>query len=242
MSLSPEQAKELRAIEPGYSANDETSHANRTKAAINLMGPTGIGKNTIARVVVGLKPDEFYEVATVTDRPRKQNDPAQYVTSDEGVTSQMLYEEAKAGTLVNFALNTNGFIYATRPESFKGRFNLFPLLPKSLPQIERGGFIRTPSIYFHTAPDSWLENLTHSGRLSYDDIRPRGREALESIEWAIENQDKLIFVENARGEHGKSMAAEKVIAIAYNYPIEQDKAQALEDLEGMRAIAYDLAS
>jgi energy-coupling factor transporter ATP-binding protein EcfA2 len=241
MALSPEQIQEMRDIEPTYGANDDVRQENSTKTSINLMGPTGIGKNTIARVVVGMKPDEFYEVATITDRARKDNDPEQYLTREDGITSQMLYEEAKAGTLVNFALNTNGYIYATRASSFKGRFNLFPLLPKSLPQIERGGFVRTPSIYFHTSPEGYLENLTQSGRLSYDDIRPRGKEALVSIEWALEHHDSLIFVANERGEHGKLIAAEKVIAIAYGYPIEQDKEQALEDLEGMRAIAHDLA-
>lgn len=241
MSLSPDQLAELHALEKVYQPNKEVRRKNSTKTSINLMGPTGIGKNTIARLIVGMKPKEFYEVATITDRGRKENDPDQYRTASEGITPEMLYAEVKSGSLVNFALNTNGHIYATRDSSFGGRFNLFPLLPKSLPQIERAGFVRTPSVYFHTSPESWLENLTEGGRLDYEDIRPRGREALASIEWALDNHDKLIFVPNEHGEHGKTIAAEKVIAIAYNYPIEEDKEQALEDLRGMYKIAYDLA-
>lgn len=241
MSLSPEQLIELRELEATYGANDATQLKNGTKTTIKLIGPTGVGKTTIGDKVVEIKPEEFYQVASITDRKRKPGDPAQYLTAEDGITQEGLYQEAMDGTLVNFAVNTNGHIYATRPESFEGRFNIFPLLPQSIGQIDRGGFVRSPNVYLYAPPTDYEDNLTLGGRLSYEDIKPRGREAVASLEWAQANKDKLIFVENVHGEYGKIMAAQAVIAIAYDYPIEQDHDQIAEDLEGMLAIARDLA-
>lgn len=241
MALSPEQLTELRELEPHYLARLEIRQPLMTMTTVKLIGPTGIGKNTLSRKITELKPEEFHEVGTVTDRPGKPNDPENYVTADDGITPEILYEEAMAGTLVNFAVNTNDHTYATRLASFQKRFNLFPLLPDSIGQIDRVGFARSPSVYLYASGEDYLKNLTQGGRLSYQDIKPRGQEALRSLEWAKANREQLIFVENAHGPHGLLMAAEKIIAIAYNYPIAQDEAAIDESLDEMFEIAYDLA-
>lgn len=240
MALSPE-LQALQDRQSNYQGNVNTLDALSSKMLHMIVGPTGIGKSSIIGEVLQLEP-EWDIVGTRTTRDRKPDggDPEHYQTAAEGVTVDKMKNEIINGELVNYSIHNNGNIYGTLPEQFRKKHNLLPVIPDSIKQLQQAGFRETDTTYIVSPAEQW-KNRIMTSRVEYSDLIPRLEEGIASIEYAIDNIEWLNFVENINGKEGLQKAARKVISIAKGYQDEKITDDINRSLQGMLAVAKDLA-
>ncbi len=209
MSLSPE-LQTLRDKQPFYEGNDEVKKTLSTKVLSLLIAPTAVGKSTIVKEVLGQQ-TTWSEVGSFTTRPRRPNDPDNYRTGSEGITTASMIEQINNGELVNYSIHPAGYIYGTPPESFPSGYNLLPVLPDSVPVLQRAGFKRVETSYIVTEVEAWKIRL--GDRISDPSISARMEEAVVSLRYGLDNADDLNFIENAGGPEGLQIAVQNIIDI-----------------------------
>lgn len=201
-SESPEHIAYLRnkliKQQSSYVASVETQRAMAGKTFTGIVGPTGIGKTTITSRVLELDSD-IKPIDTITTRNRKPNgeDPEGYQTADEGITFQSISDAVDNGEFVNYFVNPNGHVYATRPEGFTARHNIGPFVSDNIDQMLNAGV--DANFVYIIAPGEIWRSFIQKSRLEYKDLRARAEEAIDSITFAQRNITDLKFIENTGG-------------------------------------------
>src|SRR5664279_401301 len=158
MALSPE-LELLRTQEPNYEASDATKQLVGEKALLALVAPTAVGKSTLIHRGVELGGPDYSEAYSVVTRPRRSDDPAQYKTGSEGYDIEYVTDLIKQGAVINYSIHPSGNIYATIPDGFPAKYNLLPLLPTSLPMMQKAGFGALHAVYIVTSVNEWSVRL-----------------------------------------------------------------------------------
>lgn len=188
----------IRQQQASYRPSQQTLDQIAGKTLVMFIGPTGIGKTSLIHEVQRLRPD-YERVSIVTTRPRKPEDPPTFQTSTEGITPRDIQRWITTGELVEYSVNTNGYIYGQLPSGFPGNVNLMALLPSGVEPLRNAGFGKIVAVYIVTQAETWRQWLKES-RSSYVDLSARLDEAINSIDYAFDHRDKLAFVANRAGE------------------------------------------
>lgn len=208
MILSPDLER-LQKLERSYEPSDEVKQKNSEKTLITLIGPTAVGKSTLAEEIIRLGGSAFSEVYSSLTRARRSDDPPQYTTADEGFTIERAKELIRTQAVTNYSVHPSGNIYATVPENFPAPYNLLPLLPGSLAAMKRAGFKSVHAIYLVTATEAFKKQL--STRATDPSFSARLNEGRQSLAWALEHADELLFVENIHGQ--PHIAAARILSL-----------------------------
>lgn len=219
MNVSAELQRRLDRLN---AQRDEYSFAGGDmgeKVLTVLIGPTGSGKSTIIGRVLELCQEQGIdagEVGSDVTRHRRNNDPDNYRTADEGITHTYMIQQAELGKLVNWSLSPTGDIYGTDPDSYPATHNFLPLLPDSLPMLQRAGFMALNVIYITSPLNEWTLHL--GDRRSDPQFAGRMIEAVNSLGFAKEHLPRLHIIDNPADEAGDTTlltrTAQKVIDIA----------------------------
>ncbi|MDB5177767.1 MAG: hypothetical protein JWO61_150 [Candidatus Saccharibacteria bacterium] len=197
MTLSA-KLQDLQAQEHSYEASDVTKAKLSGKVVAALIAPTAVGKSTLAKRILELGGSDFSESYSVVTRPRRVDDPKEYKTRDEGYDIDRVLEMIQARELTHYVVHPSGTLYASSPDSFPAHYNILPLLPSILPEVQRAGFANVYPVYIVVSSQQWIERLAE--RRSDPSYKARLEEAIESLEWALEHADELVFVENAANQ------------------------------------------
>lgn len=191
------------------------------KTFVGLIGPTGVGKSVLTNKILELAP-EFEPFGTTTTRSRRTGeDPASYITADEGVTHESMHAAIAEGKLVNYSVNKTGHIYGTAPENI-GTYALGPILSDSVEPLMNAGFNEFAAVFVMAHGDIYQQRLEHE-RLHFPDIKKRLEEAMASIAFARMNmaENWLSFVNTGTTPTELFKAADDVIRTArqHTHPI-----------------------
>ena len=197
MSLPPELAR-LKDEEPSYEPSSAVKRQMGEKSLIALIGPSAVGKSTIAREIIRLGGSDFSEAYSSVTRARRADDPEGYQTASEGFTVERAVQLIEHQAVTNYSIHPSGAIYATLPENFPATYNLLPLLPSSLSAMKKAGFYAVHAVYVTTSAEALKAQL--ADRASDASFVARLHEGATSLEWGIAHQDELSFVENTYGE------------------------------------------
>lgn len=197
MSLTPELAQ-LKDGESSYEPSPVVRQQIGEKSLIALIGPSAVGKSTIAREIIRLGGSDFSEAYSSVTRPRRADDPEGYQTADEGFTIERATQLIKDKVVTNYSVHPSGAIYATLPENFPAAYNLLPLLPSSLSAMKKAGFRAVHAIYVTASIEALEAQL--ADRADDPSFTVRLDEGVASLKWGIAHKDDLSFVENIHGE------------------------------------------
>lgn len=203
------ELERLKSEESSYEPSDDVRRLMSEKTLIALIGPSAVGKSTIAKEMIRLGGAEFSEVLSAMTRRRRQDDPVGYQTADEGFSIEHALELIHERAVTNYAVHPSGNIYATLPESFPAAYNILPLLPGSVATMQRAGFKAVYMFYVVTSVEA-LENQL-AGRVEDPSFAARLSEGRDSLSWVLAHKNELSFIENAYGEPEK--AARQAIAL-----------------------------
>jgi len=207
----------LRSKESTYQGGAHVYDSLGSTSLTIIAGPTGAGKSTTSDEVIRISNEEDLDISLVQStitRPRRGGDPIDFRTASDGVTYAELNDAVINDNLVNYNVIGDN-IYATYRSGFPGRYNIGPILTKSVHQLLNAGFRNTNVAYMVTDGDTYEQRLRQE-RLHFPDITPRIIEGHESLDFAEMNitADWLYMVESLPVPDGLTKAARKVISIA----------------------------
>jgi guanylate kinase len=236
------QLKQLDAQRDDY-RYDGTQISSKTLTV--LVAPSAVGKSTIITEVLRLCKErgiDAGEVGTLTTRKRRSaSDPANYRTADEGITHEWMIDQISDKNLVNWSLSPTGDLYGTSADSFANAYNFLPVLPSSIPMLERAGFKEFHIVYITAPAVQWAERLDE--RRNDSTFAGRVHEAVSSLEFARHHIDSLHVVNNEttlqNGHPQPTGAAEQIIGIATGEAV-QSQDSSLESINEMLVYAQQL--
>lgn len=240
MTATPEQIwriHHLGTLSDKYVYRGPSLH---DKVLVALIGPTATGKSTlIQEILVQCRKRGIHagETGTITTRARRiGSDPESYQTADEGITHATMIDLIERGQLTNWSLMPTGNLYGGTSDSLPAEYNFSPLMPDSLPMLRRAGFRAVHAIYIGVPPQQWAEQLPD--RLQDPTFIRRIDEALDSLNYALDNSDDLHIVINHRNQLPQTAA--RIIDIITNNepPVPDDLA--LQTINDMWVYALDL--
>lgn len=228
MTLTPELEK-LRREEALYEPSADVKQRMAEKSLVALIGPSAVGKSTVACEVIHQGGDAFSEAYSSVTRPRRADDPAGYQTADEGFTIQRALELIRQREVTNYAIHPSGNIYATLPENFPATYNLLPLLPGSFAAMQKAGLKAVHAVYIVTSVQALERQL--ADREGDPSFGARLHEGIRSLEWGLANKNQLSFIENIHGQ--PSVAAARIMALLSEEQPTEEKEQGVELAEVM---------
>ncbi len=199
----------LRSRETSYEPSPEVKRQMGEKTLIALIGPTAVGKSTVANEVIRLGGDDFSMAYSSVTRRRRPDDPADYQTADEGFTLERASQLINERSVTNYTVHPSGNIYATLPENFPAPYNLLPFLPSSLAAMRKAGFKAIHTTYIVTSTEAFSSQLAN--RANDPSFIARIKEGRESLEWGLAHTDELSFIENVHGN--PSIAATRILSL-----------------------------
>ena len=212
-----------------YRPSDATREFIADKTLIALIGATAVGKTEIIRRVIERGGPDFYAVGSHTTRERRPEDSLDCLTGDEGFTHEEARRLIDEGlSIVHGTHPTTGDMYVATAEHLS-KYNIMPVLPSGLPDLEQVGFQAVHPLYIVTSSVAYQKQLASRINLDEETLKKRLKEGRESLSWALENAEKVSFFENIDGD--PEQTANVIIA---NF----DKTQSEEDRRKGEALAF----
>lgn len=179
---------------------------------VPLVGPTCVGKTTLAETVAKLDPD-FFAITPFTTRPKRpEESPNTYRFVSNSMAQQNQINDGLAnGTILQIVTHPTGYIYGTTIDDYAGAYNLLPLLSTEVAAYKAVGFLRCPIVMIVAPAAQWKLRFSQRG-LAPDDAAKRVTEAIQSLQWGIAQGDAVCWVLNPNGQ--QISAANNIIAYA----------------------------
>lgn len=244
-SFSPPSLAQLKSQVATYTPGQKVQEELRKKEVhfIAIAGPVGVGKTTITTMVTEIEP-EIQPINTKTSRPRKESDPAGFVTATEGVTQQSLTDEIVSHEVVNYdVIVETGVIYATEPSGFTSNYSIGPIMATNIEAFSTIGLAQYTPVYIVAPVKMWSAFITESLGERSDRIAQRMHESIASLEYAQQHPDTFQYIESSAVEGGIESAAKAIAAIAFNQPVKTvPKEQAQKMIAAMLSYAKSLVA
>lgn len=237
-----ETLRQLAIDAPNYTPSDIAidNLYSRNVNFVSVSAPFGVGKTTITDEVLRLDSD-FTQLATTTNRARKEGDPANYRTSfplDKLIEAIRNQEVINYDVILNLDSIQKSHIYATYPEGFQGPYTIGPYTTRSIPTFERirqhvAGYL---PVFITVDPDFWSQNIAHTLEERPDRVLDRVEEGTRSLSDARRHINDWFFVKNTPGQRGAEKAAQTIIAMARGLPYEKPSIEEIrQDIDAMLA-------
>lgn len=201
MKLSPELRARAEAVEkhPNYQGKDLSN-----TVILSIEAPFATGKSTVTEKAIDMLASIGISAGLIGSHMTRQHrpgDPEYYTT---GINPEQLIQEGERGELINLTIHpTTEELYATNADSIPHDVNIGPLLPEATQKFRDAGCKAVHAFYLTTTPDQWQKQLDKDGRLSQSDATKRIDEAIQSLEYALNESENpaigdhhLIFVNN----------------------------------------------
>lgn len=202
------------------------------KTLVMVIAPTAMGKTFVMNMAVELD-DRVARVSVFTTRDPRPDDQAgmfRYYQRNEHDLGTLL-DKIDHKKLVQYAIFPHsGQMYGSEPQDFPRSYNLLATLSNSVEQLSRVGFRAAVPVGLIANPKVWCEWFDARYGDRHRDRPARLKEALESIDWLLANDEARWLVnEPGRVEN----VARQLIKIAHN-PDHQNNAQAIVYARRMR--------
>lgn len=205
---------EIAELGHDYSPGVSTRQLLSTKTIVPVIGPSAIGKNTIMETILKLSPNYGRSVGFTT-RPRRDGESADNYAfiphtpeNLEAIKQRLINKE-----LVQVAVfPTTNMIYGSGPEDYQKPFVVIDFLASAMQDLAPLGFKKIQPIALAAEVeewDLWLKERMHE--VTNDEFLKRMREATSSLQWVIENKEKVHIQLNSAGE--LKQTAESVMAV-----------------------------
>jgi hypothetical protein len=161
-----------------------------------LVGATCEGKSTIMHAAAQQDP-RFGLAGTFTTRPPRESDGPHYTYyeySDAGL--RPLLAKAKAGELVQYAVNFNLQVYGTELSDYTHTYNLLDVFSSAVPKFRELGFGGQHLATVVSQPDVWLRRFDERFPLGHEQRAFRRNEAIESFGWSLKQAEEHVWIQN----------------------------------------------
>lgn len=197
---------------------------------IGAIGPTATGKSTVTKEVVRIHPGVFKFVPSHTTRYPRRGESEQRgdlcFDGDNPETLRKLARHVQSGELVQAKKHdTTGHYYWTYPEDFEeNAFAIMPILASEYDRLASPAsgisFASQAGIMFTCRPEEWNARARlREGRLDNPLLAPRIMEGYSSLEWGLNQGDKVHWIDTSTTDSGNGSihdSARAVIDIATN--------------------------
>ena len=194
---------DIALLSHSYQPSKKVSDELASKYVVGIIGPFGVGKSTLMKLMEQIDPDYGY-VLGITTRPRRPTEEDvfyRYLPHTQKQLAQ-LKQQLVEGELVQLAVHpSTGYIYGSDLESYAKPYNVLDILTSAIPEFETLPFKSFQKVYITLPVQEWRNRLQRRATIqSENDIQKRWLEAKLSLEWALANQDRLAWVNNTDGD------------------------------------------
>lgn len=199
----------------GYQPNQDTTTGLSQVHFLALIGPTGIGKNTVARELVE-SDGRFKKVISHTTREPRMGEVEgidYYFEPNSKENLRIIEEQVDLGSMVQIARHpTAADMYWSNLGAWNpGGVSLLDTLPDAVMKLREITFGQRTEIMLTAQPEEWQGWFAQRvAELSQDKAEARKKEAMLNIEWGLE-QDNAEWVVNRAGKLRKT--ARRIIDI-----------------------------
>ena len=200
----------MAATKELYKPSDATKELIADKTLIALLGATAVGKTSIIEKIIERGGPDYYAVGSHTTRHRRPEDSRDCRTADEGFThdeAQRLINEGLS--IVHGTHPTSGDMYVATAEHLS-TYNIMPVLPSGLNDLKNVGFKAVYPLYIVTSNKAYQKQLASRTDLDEETLIKRLKEGQQSLSWALDNAEDLVFFENIDGN--PEQTADAIIA------------------------------
>ncbi len=209
--------EQARLAESSYQPNADVANGLKDKSLIMFVGPVASGKTFIMNNVVHTD-TSFGRVPVFTTRdPRADDDPGMFraMPHDEAHIEEIL-EKINDGDVVQYAVHpTSDRFYGSEPSDYPKPYNMLATLSGVVDSMSQLPFKNTFIIGIVCEPATWKEWLTKRYPSSTKEKQKRIKEAVQSLEWLLESNRDIIWIENSRSEPQKT-TRDVIDAVLYN--------------------------
>lgn len=192
------------------------------KIIIPIIGPTSVGKTELMRLLVNTD-DTFYRSMGFTTRPKhlgEAEDTYRFLPNS-AEQQQEIIQQMTTGELLQFAIHPEtGYLYGTNIDDYQGTYNVISTFGSEVSNFRSLGFASCVPIMLVASPNDWHERFV-ARKFTEDEARKRVKEGISSIEWGLQQDGAVRWVENKKNQ--LAQAVSEVIAIAKNQPYEYDQ-------------------
>jgi guanylate kinase len=190
------------ALQPGYQPNDAVRERMAQVELFAVVGPTGVGKSTIAKFS-GLP-----HVLSDMTRPPRQGETSG-IDYNYRTDYEQLMQELQTGEFVQFVVERNNEFYGTKAASYPATGScVMHVLATEIPRFRSLGFKYVQPVFI--VPPSYEEWMRRIGEHHDKDLDSRLIEAKESLDTALKDQGFVFLLNDdlaAATQHFKDIAA-----------------------------------
>lgn len=231
MSYHPDIKERLalaKERQGSYKSNEGvTRHLSKTVLGA-LIGITSVGKSHLIPFITKFGGSDFSEVANMSTRVMRPNDPANFRGSQ---SAEELLDRIERREMVNYVIHPSGDIYGTDTESYTTRYVLLPTLTDAVEQFqEMKAFERVVPIGLVASASTWRRRLEQDNKLGDPKAIARMKEALACITWLRAHVHDIPILENKTD--GEIPTAETIVSIMKDptHPHALDNEEQIEQL------------
>ncbi len=175
------------------------------KTIVPVVGISAVGKDTVIERAIELfgTSDDIHRASGFTTRPatgNTANDTTYRAFLPNTKKSRERIFSAKGKEeLIQFKEHpTTGYLYGTTLQDYAGTFNVLPTLSGEVETLRGLGFRACKVIVICTIPSQWHKRIE---RRNYTQkaLRQRIDEGIESLQWAFDNKDTVMWLSNPDG-------------------------------------------
>ena len=186
---------ELRALEEAYIPSAETLDLARGKKLIIVMGTFAVGKTSLMKKISEID-DRFTEVLSFTTRPRREKNESYRFIDNTDLDIGLITEKANSGQLMNFAVHpTTNHVYGSEASDYKSEYNLLSTTTRSYEVTKNLPFQEVKPLVVVADPIEWKQRISMRS-MSHMEHTQRLQEAKSSLQWSLERQNDILFVDN----------------------------------------------
>ncbi|HUD06088.1 MAG TPA: hypothetical protein VMR18_04220 [Candidatus Saccharimonadales bacterium] len=214
--MSVEKLVETIADEAkNYPLSDEVRQVLGDTVLVSTIGPFLTGKTT-AMLQAEKKASDFSIVHGFTTRPGRpwEPDDVYRLLPHTEESLEGILDSLRDGQLVQIAVHpSTGYVYGSDARDYKNRYSMLATLASVMEGLRSIPFGGVKEIAMATLPPDWWGRVNEFAKVvGAEEIRKRLSEGIFSLEWSLDQDDKIPWVINDNGHLDE--AVDNIIGIA----------------------------
>ena len=208
--------KTIDILSRDYKPSPQTEHALQQRIVVAVLGPFGVGKSTLMKMVEQIDPSFGYVLGITTRPPRPgEADTYRFIKHDIGNRSRIV-SQLQSGELVQVTTHPiTKYVYGSDLISYAKPNNILDIFSTYLDEFAKLPFKDLKKAYLVVPPDQWSKRIAEREKIhSAEEIRQRWIEAKVNLEWGLANAEQINWVVNDDGN--QELCARQLIDLGRN--------------------------
>ncbi len=214
ISMSEVILDEIRTRCTGYMPNKDVLRHLEPITMIPIIGPFAVGKSTVMQTIIEQEVD-FGRVQSFTTRPQRSDeaDSEYRFLDDSPGTLGTILSDINSGKLVQYAIHpTTSAIYGSDLRDYQKTYTMLDALSDSVPAMKALPFANIIGITLVSSPAEWgIRARSRIQQVGEIEAQKRLNEAIQGLSWSLDQGDKMIWVNNRKGN--LSVTCDEIVGI-----------------------------